>query len=496
MPLNLQHPVLRAIAAIVLGSCLPLAFAPYFIWPLAILLPAVMILLLRGAGPASTVLFHGWLFGCGYFGFGVYWVYNSLHVFGMAPPLVAGGITGLLILVLALFPAAAFAAWHTARGRYGDRALWLLPLFWFGLECFRGWVLTGLPWLSIGYSQVGSPLAGFAPLIGVYGISTLCLLLAVALYRLVCGRQYVMLAPLLLLPLAGLALQFVDWTEAHGEPLRVTIVQGNIPQEVKWRRDQRQNIFNTYWRETGRHWDSDLIVWPETALPGHSEEIEAPLLAPMQQAAIDNRSALLVGLVVSEPAEKSFYNSMMLLGDERIVYHKRHLVLFGEYYPMRWLLDLLSGVINIPYSDLTPGPEQQQPMRLGEQTLGVSICFEDVFSREILRALPDANLLVNLTNDAWFGDSSAPHQHLQIAQMRALETGRVMIRAANTGISAFIDHQGRLAGQSRQFATESITGLVQGREGATPFYYFAQIQWLLALLPFAALLPGLRRRRE
>jgi apolipoprotein N-acyltransferase len=212
----------------------------------------------------------------------------------------------------------------------------------------------------------------------------------------------------------------------------------------------------------------------------------------MQRAAVENDTAIVTGLVVSDEASGRFYNSVMLLGEQRSVYHKRHLVLFGEYYPLRSLLDLLSGVISIPYSDLTPGPAEQPPMRVGELTLGMSICFEDVFSREILRALPQADLLVNLTNDAWFGNSSAPHQHLEIARMRALETGRVMLRAANTGVSAFIDHRGEVVAKSRQFVTESITGRVYGRTGTTPFFYFAGIQWLLALAPFTLLLAGLR----
>jgi apolipoprotein N-acyltransferase len=177
-----------------------------------------------------------------------------------------------------------------------------------------------------------------------------------------------------------------------------------------------------------------------------------------------------------------------MLGEARGLYHKRHLVLFGEYYPIRWLLDLISGLINIPYSDLTPGPLQQEPMTVGGIQLGMSICFEDVFSRDILLALPAANLLVNVSNDAWFGDSSAPHQHMQIAQMRALETERVMIRATNTGVSAFIDHKGRVISQSDQFKTQSITATVVGRTGLTPFYYFAKIQLLFVILPFAVVL--------
>ena len=474
---------------------LPLAFAPYSAWPLAIAIPVLMIYLLSDAASPRVAFVAGWLFGCGYFGFGVYWIYNSLHDFGMAPPVVAGGITGLLVVSLAFFPALAFFCWHYSRRRFGESSLWLLPSFWFGSEWFRGWFLTGLPWLSLGYSQIDSPLAGFAPLIGVYGISALCMVLAVAAYRLLDGRRLPMLAPLLLLPLAGWALQSIDWTAASPEPLKVTLVQGNIPQEVKWRGDQRQNIFNTYWRETSRHWDSDLIVWPETALPGNSEEIEASLLRPMQAAAIDNHSTIVTGLVVGDRANNRYYNSVMLIGEQRAVYHKRHLVLFGEYYPMRWLLDLLSGVISIPYSDLTPGPADQPPMRFDDTVLGVSICFEDVFSREVLRALPEAGILVNVTNDAWFGDSSAPHQHLQIARMRALETGRVMLRAANTGVSAIIDHRGEPIVRSRQFVTESIGGEIHARYGSTPFYYFAHIQWLLAVAAFLPLLAGLRRKQ-
>ncbi len=480
--------------ALVLGSLLPLAFAPFSVWPLAILAPVLMLYLIDDGLSVRGIFLAGWLFGGGYFGFGVYWIYNSLHVFGMAPPIVAGGITALLVIILALAPAAAFSFYHYARRRIGAPGLWLLPLFWFGLEWFRGWFLTGMPWLSLGYSQTGSPLAGFAPLIGVYGISALCVLMSVALFILLRDRRWSMLVIVIAVPVLGWLLQQPEWTEARGKPLKVTMVQGNIPQEVKWRRDQRQNIFNTYWRETGNHWDSDLIVWPETALPGHSAEIEESVLQPMRQTAIENGTSIVTGLVVSEDGENRFYNSVAMLGEKRGYYHKRHLVMFGEYYPMRWMLDFLSGLISIPYSDLTAGPAEQEPMQLDGHSLGMSICFEDVFSRDILLALPEANLLINLSNDAWFGDSTAPHQHMQIAQMRARETGRVMMRATNTGVSAFIDHNGSVISQSRQFVTESISETVQGRGGVTPFYHFAKIQGWLAPLPFLLVLILARRK--
>jgi len=497
--------MLRMCLPLALGALLPLAFAPFSIWPLAFLIPALLLTVLQGSPSARDIFFAGWLFGIGYFGFGVYWIYNSLHDFGMAPPMVAGGITGLLVVYLALSPALVLVVWRYARRHLGETSLWLLPLFWFSFEWFKGWFITGMPWLSLGYSQTGSPLAGFAPLIGVYGISALCLLMAVALFLLLRKKRYSMLAVLLLLPLSGWLLQQVDWTEPQPQSIKVSMVQGNIPQEVKWRRNQRQNIFNTYWRETSQLWDSDLIIWPETALPGNSEEIEEPFLQPLQQAAIASGAKVLSGLVVSEREHERYYNSVILLGEKRSLYHKRHLVVFGEYYPMRWLLDLLSGLINIPYSDLTPGPLEQETMTVGDSTLGVSICFEDAFSRDIMLALPEANLLVNVSNDAWFGNSTAPHQHLQIAQMRSLETERVMLRSTNTGVSAFIDHKGRLVKQSEQFNTESISAEVTGRSGATPFYYFEKIQGILAVLSLGVILllcrlsghkkPGTEHRR-
>jgi len=491
VPLNVisfRSPYIRLSSSLLLGAILVLAFAPFYLWPLAILAPAGLFWLNRDESSLARLFASGWLFGIGYFGCGVYWIYNSLHDFGMAPPAVAGGITGLMAIYLALTPGLILVGWGYAQRLLGNRGLWLLPLLWFGLEWFKGWFGTGMPWLSLGYSQTPSPLAGFAPLVGVYGIGALCILMAVALIVAERERRYSMLALILAIPLSGWLLQQLEWSEPVAQPLKVTMVQGNIPQELKWRRDQRQNIFNTYWRETGRHWDSDLIIWPETALPGHSREIETSLLAPLQAAALENDSAIISGLVFTGQAQNQFYNSVIQLGRERGLYHKRHLVMFGEYYPMRWLLDLLSGVINIPYSDLSAGPDEQALMQVDGLQLGVSICFEDVFSRDVQLALPDANLLVNLSNDAWFGNSTAPHQHMQIAQMRSLETERVMMRATNTGITAFIDHKGRVLSVSEQFETQSITEVVQGRSGVTPFFYFARVQWLVSMLPFALLL--------
>ena len=443
--------------ALLLGSLLPLAFAPFDIWPLAILIPVALLLLFEKSRPNKQTFLTGWLFGLGYFGFGVYWIYHSLHDFGSAPPVVATLITGLLVVYLALAPALAFLLYRQLREKFGEAAIWILPLLWFALEWMKGWVITGMPWLSLGYSQTDSWMAGWAPLVGVYGIGALCWVVAICIYRLVRVKDWKLLPIPIVVFLAGWGLQTVNWTDPGDENLTVTLVQGNIPQELKWRYDQRQAIFNTYWRETNQHWDSDLIVWPEAALPGSYPSIDRSVVTPMQRAAVENKTPILTGLIYNDIGEREVYNSLMLLDEERSLYHKRHLVLFGEYYPMRWLMNFLAQWLTIPHSDLTHGPRDQPEVSLNGIVLGLSICFEDVFSRQIDLAMPAAGIFVNVTNDAWFGDSTAPHQHLQIARMRSLEFERPMVRAANTGVSAFIDHKGRLSSVTEQFRTQSIT---------------------------------------
>ena len=474
-------PVAGYLLALLLGSMLPLAFAPFFLWPLAILIPVGLIWLFERSWSFKQTFLLGWLFGLGYFGFGVYWIYHSLHDFGAAPPVVATAITGLLVVYLALAPAIVFILHFRLREKYGSATVWLLPALWFALEWVKGWFITGMPWLSLGYSQTDSWLAGWAPLLGVYGIGALCWLIAISLYQLIILRNWKVVAVPLLVMASGWALQPVEWGSATDERLKVTLVQGNIPQELKWRYDQRQAIFNTYWRETNQHWDSDLIVWPEAALPGSYPSIDRSVVTPMQKAAIDNNTPILTGLIYSDVDNKEVYNSLMLLDQQRSLYHKRHLVIFGEYYPMRWLMNFLAQWLTIPHSDLNHGPRDQPAISLNGIVLGLSICFEDVFSREIDLAMPAAGILINVTNDAWFGDSTAPHQHLQIARMRSMEFERPMVRAANTGISAFIDHKGRLSSVTEQFRTQSLTDLVIAREGNTPFYYVEKIQGWLAV---------------
>ena len=497
---SLSLPFVLLFSALV-GALMPLSFAPFGIWPLVIILPAVLLVLVDSRDTNKQVVLTGFSFGLGYFGLGVYWVYNSLHDFGMASPVVAGAITALLIVFLSIFPALTLLSWQSVQRRIGQRSIWIVPILWFTFEWFRGWVLTGMPWLSLGYALGESPLAGFAPLIGVYGLSAIGVLVSIALIQVIQYKAYRFTSLIVIVFATGLSLQPIEWTEQQSKSLDVTIVQGNIPQKMKWQLDQRQAIVNTYWQETQQYWSSDLIVWPETALPGQSENIQQSILSPLSKAASEKDSYILTGLLVSDKANRKVHNSMMMLGGNldanEAVYHKRHLVLFGEYYPLRWLLDLMSHLINIPFSDLQSGPDDQPLMAVNGLFLGVSICFENAFSRDIMLAIPQANLLVNASNDAWFGDSLAPHQHLQMAQLRSLETGRAMVRSTNTGVSAFIDFKGRIIQQTEQFKTVSITQTMNGRTGITPFYYFAKVQhWIAGLILIVLSIGWFKARRE
>ncbi len=478
---------------------MPLAFSPFNFWPVVILSPALLLYQLTFINQKKQIFTLGWIYGLGYFGFGVNWIYNSLHIYGHAPAVVAAALTGLMIVTLSLFIGAALVLYKSLMKRYPVHGIgWTIPFIWFSMEWLKSWVLTGFPWLSIGYAHINSPLSGFAPIIGVFGLSSLSIWISLLLVNWKQQRKPVSLILVVIIGATGLALKQISWTEKAGEPLTVTMIQGNIPQEMKWQRDDRQKILDIYWDATKLHWSSDLIVWPEVAIPGRSEDLQNDILLPMAMQTSENNSNLLTGIVVSDWMKREYYNSMILMGNNQGVYHKRHLVPFGEYYPFRQLLSFMRSYIKIPMSDMKAGPEKQPMMSVNDIKLGVSICYEDVFSRDINLDLPGANILVNTSNDAWFGDSLAPHQHLEIAQMRSLETGRPMVRSTNTGQSAFIDYKGSIIDTTEQFKAQTLTADIQGREGLTPFLTFAIIQPWLAFLIFGLvlLLVFFRRRKS
>jgi len=471
---------------VVLGAVGVFGFAPFCLFPLPVLALAGLFLLLR-AVPAREAFLRGWLFGLGWFLAGVSWVYVSMHdVGGLVLP-VAGALTLLFAAFLALFPA--LAAWLAARwpGSGAIRLLLVLPAMWAVSEWLRGWLLTGFPWQALGYSQAPyGPLAAYAPLLGVYGVSWLAALSAAALAL---WRPW----PLVLAAaiwLGGLGLERVAWTQPAGAPVSVSLLQGNIPQDMKFRPEKLVDTLVTY-RDMVLASDSRLIILPETALPLFLDDVPPDYLDLLRSQVRRNDGHLLLGVPEREPGGQYFNSVVAFDGGPVQRYRKSHLVPFGEFVPFgsRWFVDAMA----IPLSDFTRGEPGQAPLAVAGQRLAVNICYEDVFGEELIHALPEATLMINVSNDAWFGDSFAPWQHHQIAQMRALETGRWWLKANNTGVTAVIDDKGRTVASLRPFTREALHSEAQGMTGATPYSRWGNAAFLV--LAVASLLGAWLRRR-
>lgn len=463
-------PELAALAA---GALTVLAFAPFALSPLALIGPAVLFWLWAGRSPGRAFLL-GWLYGIGLMGFGVFWVRISIAQFGGVEPWLAVTIAAGFALSMALYYG--LAGWLGVRLTAGRRASTLLLVFpglWVLGEWLRGWVLTGFPWLALGYSQVDAPLGGLAPWLGVYGVSLGVALSAGLLAWMVtpaCGRRFAATAGLALLWVAGALAGMVDWTRPAGPPFRASLLQGNVEQRLKWRADELRPTLELYVTLTDEARASRLIVWPETAVPALAHLVDDILLKPLEEDARTGGRDLLIGIPIQEDADR-YYNAMLALGASgRDAYYKRHLVPFGEFLPFKPVLGPVLDFLQIPMSDFSAGSKDEPPLlTLAGHPAGISICYEDAFAEEVAQALPTAAFLVNASNDAWFGDSLAPRQHLEIARMRAKEAQRYLLRATNTGISAVITPAGEIGAQTRLFEKAVLTAEITPLAGATPY---------------------------
>jgi apolipoprotein N-acyltransferase len=461
------------LVALLAGLLLPFAFSPFGYYPIALVSLTLLFISWQHVD-ATTAAIRGFLFGLGLFGVGVSWVYVAIHVFGQASLFLAGALTALFVAFLALYTAG--LGWLVKRMTQkvtftGADYVLLLPVAWLAFEWFKAWFLTGFPWLEIGVSQISGPLSGYTPVVGALGVS---LIVALSAGLLACSWEYKKLSALytvILIWAGGFALQAVEWTDVKDKPVTVTIVQGNVPQGIKWDKEQVFKTLALYQAETEAHWSSDLIVWPENAITAFHHQVKAFFLDPLGDRARQTNTDILLGLPIYEKDSERYYNGMMSLGTEEAFYHKRHLVPFGDYVPFEWLRGLID-FLDLPMSSFAIGAAVQPLLIAAGQKIGVSICYEDAFSVEVLETLPEASLLVNATNNAWYGNSFAPHQHLQISQNRALEMGRPIIRATTNGISALIDHHGNLQATTPQFEQATLTGDVQPRQGATLY-----VQW-------------------
>jgi apolipoprotein N-acyltransferase len=481
-----DRPRISQLIFFVLGCLTTLAFAPFGLSLLVpiVLLPFLYVCLTNSPRDSGK---HGFWFGFGLFLTGTYWIYISVVVFGQAPVWIALFLMICLVLIMAIY--FWITGWLISRLASGEPWYLLLvaPAVWIMVEWARGWLLTGFPWMALGYSQVDSAFAGWAPVIGVYGVSALVVMsvAAILVAILTRGRQQIIAVGLVLLPvLSGAILKPVDWTEPDGEPLTATIIQGGISQDRKWLPEQFRPTLDFYRNETGKVTDSDLVVWPEVAIPAASDRVEGYIQALESDSRATGQTILfgILERVTERRVEPDVFNAIFAVGgDERQTYRKRHLVPFGEYFPVPAAVREWMRMMSLPTRDLASGNDVQPLLETrGGVKLSVAICYEDAYAAEQLYALPEAGVLINVSNDAWFGDSIAPHQHLQIARMRSLEAGRHTIRATNTGISAFIGPKGKVHERGAQFVPVTMTREVQPYRGSTPYAVIGN--WLVLIL--------------
>lgn len=491
-----------AALALVAGALTVLAFAPFGWWPLAVLGPAALFHLLAHHAPGRAFRL-GWLYGVGLMGVGVFWVRVSIAQFGGVESWLAVGIAAGFALLMALYYG--LVGWLGARLAAGSPAaalLAVLPGGWVLAEWARAWALTGFPWLALGYSQIDAPLGGLVPLLGVHGASlgvaltagTIALLLRPGVARAV---RIAVLVGMVGLWVMAFAVGRVTWSAPAGEPFTASVVQGNVEQQMKWRPETLAPTLKTYLDLSAQALASRLVVWPETAVPAFAHLVQDDLLLPLESGFREQGRDLLVGVPIEED-DGRYYNAMLGIGASgRDAYYKRHLVPFGEFLPFEPALGPVLGFLEIPMSDFSAGPRDEPPLlKLAGHPAGISICYEDAFGAEVREALPSAAFLVNASNDAWFGDSLAPHQHLEIARMRARETERYLLRATNTGVSAIIGPRGEVVSRSRLFEQAVLTADVVPLAGATPFVRFGNTAPVGIALVLVALGAWVAHRRS
>ncbi len=485
-------------AMLLAGATLPLALAPFDWWWFAPL-PLLAYLFFSHHITRSRRYWRSFLFGLGSYGTGASWIYVSVHDYGPAPAPLAATLIFLFACGMALLFLLPMLCWHRF---FQDRRLGIalgFPVWWMLDEWFRSWIFTGFPWLFIGYSQTETWLGNWAPVTGVYGISFLLALFAATLYVSIQQRKLskLFLCSILLCSIGSISLATVQWTQAvPGLQQTFALVQGNVPQQLKWKPEQREAIRALYFDASLPLWQKDaLVVWPEAAIP----ELYTPehsFFTRVRQQLAHSSSALITGIpTVHYDADDQpyFHNSIIGLGAASGIYNKQRLVPFGEYVPLEaWLKDLLD-FFKMPISDFRVGAADQANINSGLLRIASSVCYEVAYPELVARQASNADILLTVSNDTWFGASIGPHQHLQMAQMRARENAREMLRATSNGISAHINAYGKIVARSPQFERYILQGTVQARQGQTPYERFGNYPMLLLCALLLVLLLTLRK---
>jgi len=471
------------LASLAAGILTTLAFAPFNLSWLVFFTVGLVLYLWVTLSTKHAVI-SAWLFSLGLQCSGVSWIYYSLHVHGSAPAFFAIILVLLLCCYLSIYAALAVYVVNSYLPNSNTLRLMIFyPASWVVFEWLQGYVMTGFSWMQLGYTQIDMPLSGFAAILGNHAISGIIVVSAGALVLLFNQRKTLNLKrinfvvlPVLVIWSVGAWLKPISWTYNDGPPLRVSVIQGNIAQKDKWNPQIKAATLKMYRDLSLLQRDVDLIVWPETAVPDYRYRM-SPYLELLGRDFKARGTDILLGIFVKNDDNRVLNSVLNVNGG---VYQKRHLVPLGEYIPLRFLIEFFNKFVKIPMSDIASGDEEQELLVAAGIPLGVSICFEEAFSRDVIRDLPEAKLLVNVSNDAWFEDSHEPHQHHAIARMRALETGRYMIRSTNTGVTSLIGPHGEVIKQLPQFEQGILQGEVQPLSGSTPYVRWGD--WLIISL--------------
>ena len=487
MPRRLALPV----AALAAGGVLPLALAPFGLWPLLLVSAGILFWLLRRTETGKDAFWRGWLYGVGKYGVGASWVYVSIHVYGSTAPWLALLLVALFVAGMAVFNGVLGWAFHRmVRSQDNEIAAALtFTVLWTALEWLLTWFLTGFPWLFAGYAFIDTPLAGLAPVGGVLLVSFAAVLtaaLAVASWK----RWRILVAPAVIW-IAAWALDSVAWTE-RGETRTVALAQGNIPQSTKWSPEGVVQSRRAYRELTAAAGDVDIVIWPEAAIPDTLRRSKSYIEA--QYRAADIVTGIFVAEAREGPDEVDYYNAAIATGGDAI-YRKRHLVPFGDFLPFESLLRGLIAFFDLPMSATTPGKSEQPLLRAAGIDLAMAICWEIAYPATVAADARQAGALVTISNDTWFGESIGPSQHFQIARMRAKENGRYLLRSTNDGITAIVDDKGEVVDRLPRFERGVLTGTFHTVSGTTPYSRWLHLPLWFVLGVGAVAAMALRRRQ-
>jgi len=486
--------------AAVAGAIFPLGLAPFDAWPLSLVAVGALFFLLDEAPPRRAALL-GWAFGVGKYGVGASWIYVSIHDYGPAPVWLAASLVAFFVVAMALFPAAmTYVYARFVRGRNTCVNAIGFSSCWVGLEWVLTWFLTGFPWLFLGYAQLENPLRHWAPVGGVLLVSLVAAVSATLLVGAAAPRQSrkwrSIAVALASLPwLLGAGLSQVHWVRP-GAAGTVALVQGNIPQDVKWHPESVAPILHTYESLSAPYWRHSLVIWPEAAVTLFEHEAR-PFLQVMAAHARDGGAGFVLGIPAYErlpDGSAAFGNTAIALGNGEGRYVKRHLVPFGEYVPLEAVLRGAIEFFDLPMSHAAPGPAQQTLLRAGQWRLALAICYEIAYPDLVRRDARDADVIVTISNDSWFGRSIGPHQHLQMARMRAVENGRYVLRATNSGITAIVSPSGKVEATIPEFEAGVLDGTFTGMSGTTPFGRFGNVPVLVCITLIILIAQATRRR--